>query len=119
MPERNREVVIDGYVFPDTVTVRLANEEYINSRDYVSKELYESVCGANDAWQTENARLLSELESVGTAAYLYGRGELKAENAKLRELLSSYWKRVHSSAAPNVERDYLAEMRELGIEVGL
>lgn len=40
-----------------------------------------------------------------------------AENAKLRELLSSYWKRVHSPAAPNVERDYLAEMCELGIEV--
>ena len=57
MPERNNEVVIDGYVFPDTVTVTLANDEYINSRDYVSKELYESVCGANDVWQAENAKL--------------------------------------------------------------
>ena len=57
MPERNNEVVIDGYVFPDTVTVTLVNDEYINSRDYVSKELYESVCGANDVWQAENAKL--------------------------------------------------------------
>ena len=40
-----------------------------------------------------------------------------AENARLRELLSSYWKAVHSSVTPNVPRDYLKEMRELGIEV--
>lgn len=33
----------------------------------------------------ENARLRSELESVGTAAYLYGRGDFKDENARLRE----------------------------------
>ena len=36
----------------------------------------------------ENAKLRSELESVGVAAYLYGRGDLLAENAKLRELLA-------------------------------
>lgn len=35
--------------------------------------------------QAENARLRSELESIGTVAYLYGRGDLKAENDKLRE----------------------------------
>ena len=34
----------------------------------------------------ENARLRDELESVGTAAYLYGRSDLKAENSKLRKL---------------------------------
>ena len=33
----------------------------------------------------ENARLKQELESVGTAAYLYGRTDLADENAKLRE----------------------------------
>lgn len=39
------------------------------------------------------------------------------DNAKLRELFSSYWKRTHSPVGPNVERDYLSEMRQLGIEV--
>ena len=33
----------------------------------------------------ENAKLKQELESVGTAAYLYGRNDLADENAKLRE----------------------------------
>lgn len=36
----------------------------------------------------ENARLRSELESVGTAAYLYGRSDLNDENAKLREIIA-------------------------------
>lgn len=39
------------------------------------------------------------------------------DNAKLRELLSSYWKAVHCPATPNVPRDYLSEMRELGVEL--
>lgn len=39
--------------------------------------------------RAENARLRSELESVGVAAYLYGRGDLKAENAKLRDALKA------------------------------
>lgn len=43
--------------------------------------------------------------------------QLRTENAKLRELLSSYWKRTHSPVGPSVERDYLLELRELGIEV--
>lgn len=73
MPERNHEVVIDGYVFPDTVTVTLANDEYVNSRDYVSKELYESVCGANAAWQSENARLRKLLSSALIVAGFSGR----------------------------------------------
>ena len=34
----------------------------------------------------ENAKLRRELESVGIAAYLYGRDDLKSENAKLWEL---------------------------------
>lgn len=37
--------------------------------------------------EAENARLKQELESVGTAAYLYGRTDLADENAKLRELV--------------------------------
>lgn len=43
--------------------------------------------------------------------------DVRAENAKLRELLSSYWKAVHCPVTPTVPRDYLAEMRELGIGV--
>ena len=37
--------------------------------------------------EAENAKLKQELEAVGTAAYLYGRNDLAAENAKLRELV--------------------------------
>ena len=40
----------------------------------------------------ENAKLRRELESVGIAAYLYGRDDLKSENAKLRELAEKAWK---------------------------
>lgn len=49
----------------------------------------------------------------------YGRTpeEVMDENAKLRKLLLSYWKAVHCPVTPTVPRDYLAEMRELGIEV--
>ena len=57
MPENNHEIIIDGYVFPDTVTVTLANDEHVASRDYVSKDLYESVSSANDHWQAENDKL--------------------------------------------------------------
>lgn len=46
------------------------------------------------------------------------RDQLRTENEKLRKLFSSYWKAVHSPVTPNVPRDYLAEMRELGVEVG-
>lgn len=42
---------------------------------------------------------------------------LEAENAKLRALLSSYWKAVHYPCTPTVPKDYLSEMRKLGIEV--
>ena len=42
---------------------------------------------------------------------------IEAENAKLRELISSYWRRTHTPIAPNIERDYLSEMREMGVEV--
>lgn len=45
------------------------------------------------------------------------RDQLRTENEKLRKLFSSYWKAVHCPATPNVPRDYLAEMRELGVEV--
>lgn len=34
--------------------------------------------------EVENARLRDELDAVGTAAYLHGRDQLKAENTELR-----------------------------------
>lgn len=44
-----------------------------------------------ESLESQNVELRSELESVGTAAYLYGRSDLKAENAKLRELVRDMW----------------------------
>lgn len=51
----------------------LENAERIASLEELVEEL-----------QADNAKLRSELESVGTAAYLYGRSDLKAENDNLR-----------------------------------
>jgi len=42
---------------------------------------------AIDRLDAKNASLRSELEYVGTAAYMYGHSDLKAENAKLRKLV--------------------------------
>lgn len=43
--------------------------------------------------------------------------EVLEQNAKLRKLFSSYWKAVHCPVTPTVPRDYLTEMRKLGVEV--
>lgn len=74
--------------------------------------------------ESENARLRSELESVGTAAYLYGRSDLKAENAKLRELVRIAVKHCDSGTCdgcPILGEDescpYSDMARELGMEV--
>lgn len=72
----------------------------------------------NDRLKAENAKLRSELESVGTAAYLYGRGDLKAENAKLRELVKAM--EPYLCCMPFASCDTLAanvreRMRELGL----
>ena len=95
MPENNHEVIIDGYVYPDTVTITLANDDFVGSRDYVSKDLYESVDSANDYWQ--------------------------AENAKLRELIADVHDALCSDKAGMFHKLILAsmedDMRELGIEM--
>lgn len=52
----------------------------------------------------ENAKLRSELESVGTAAYLYGRSDLNDENVKLREIIADLEKLL-----PESERCYIHE----------
>ena len=80
--------------------------------------------------KAENERLRKELESVGTAAYLYGRDglrseneKLKAENAKLRELVRAAWKCIHTGASCYDCRliaggcTLQTAMRELGVEV--
>lgn len=71
----------------------------------------------------ENARLRSELEAVGTAAYLYGRDDLKAENAKLRELVvrmfhTIEWSDRMSDSMYWPSFSYERELCELGVEVG-
>ena len=75
---------------------------------------------------SENARLRSELDSVGTAAYLYGRSDLKAENTKLRELaqradrlLTSLFPYIGYSRCTALEAvaAWRVRARELGVEV--
>lgn len=62
--------------------------------------------------EAENAKFIVKLNAEHIV-----RQNVEVENSKLRELLSSYWKAVHSPVTTNVPRDYLKEMRELGIEV--
>ena len=107
MPERNHEVIIDGFVFPDTVTVTLANDEYINSREYVSKELHESICAANDAWQKENAKL-RELMSVMAYCNQFRRD---CDGCSMNGAAGIITERAGCD-------ELLARLRELGIEVG-
>lgn len=87
--------------------------------------------------EAENAKLKEELEAVGTAAYLYGRSDLKTENAKMRELLGNVGHTLFSldvdycggCKADNINHPcpvytvkggeclYKTAMRELGVEV--
>ena len=82
--------------------------------------------------RAEADRLREELEAVGTAAYLYGRDDLKAENEKLRELVRDYYMfehgdchscRYHDECLKDESFRCIAPMRladrtrELGIEV--
>lgn len=65
-------------------------------------------------WQIGEYHWIDEPVFDRTVEYVEA---LETENAKLRELLSSYWKRTHLHITSNVERDYLSELRELGVEV--
>lgn len=74
--------------------------------------------------EDENDRLRSELDSVGIASYLYGRSDLKAENAKLRELASGLHKCLVNESCegcPMQDDDGRCvrdiRLRDLGIEV--
>lgn len=79
-------------------------------RDYLAKSpsvVYpEDVLAYLPAIEAENAKLRSELESVGTAAYLYGLGDHKEENAKLRAERDE-WQRVAAS-----KQDIIDHMRD-------
>lgn len=94
------------------------DENRVNALIVVTPEQLLSVPDLNSII-AENAKLRSELESVGTAAYLYGRGDLQAENARLRELVRQWYPHM----LKRVGRDALEQwgqmdvVRELGIEV--
>ena len=72
---------------PATLTRILRRMAGDGSIEWVMEPIQASVLLDVADMLAENARLRSELESVGTAAYLYGRSDLQAENDKLRELV--------------------------------
>lgn len=97
---------------------------------YSAKQRSDRLVDENDKLRAENAKLRAELESVGSAAYLYGHKDLKAENVKLRELCRDLWKDALQfdgfwdyvyDDGTNYRDDelphYQERMRELGIEV--
>ena len=107
MPERNHELIIDGYVYPDTITVTLSNGDFVGSRDYVSKGLCDSINDANAAWQAENAKLR----------------ELAKEATKVAHVLCSVYSAPCSLCAVDrcdtgCKLDWIDELAcELGIEI--
>lgn len=59
----------------------------MSTAEQIADEIYGLHCDIGRL-EAENAKLHEELEAVGTAAYLYGRDDLKAENAELRTQLA-------------------------------
>ena len=57
MPENKHYIEVGE--LPDRIVALTTSELHMQEREYVSAELYESVCGANDAWQAENHDLRS------------------------------------------------------------
>lgn len=123
MPENNHEVIIDGYVYPDTVTITLANDDFVGSRDYVSKDLYESADSANDYWQDENAKLREERDgwkklcTDQEVVHAVREETLDKENAKLRELVQDMWLQLLNAYDRKEVDEFADRMRELSMEV--
>lgn len=97
-----------------------------NPADHALLDACDAVDAIHASLEDENDRLRDELDAVGTASYLYGRSDLKAENAKLRKLVRDIYGeyrylrvRFHRIYVHHEERMRAIEqrMRELGIEV--
>ena len=112
---------------PDSISVRLPDQR---DREVRSARVWLYTRDDLQWANAENVRLRSELESVGTAAYLYGRSDLQTENAKLRELVRHLYtcmEHYESDGTVSCNRcpldndtqncDYERRMRELGVEV--
>lgn len=85
-------------------------ERFISGGPWVAHSKYMELKADND-------RLRSELESVGTAAYMYGRSDLKAENAKLRECLQDLAEHIREDDGFGLDYGWMLErIRELGVE---
>lgn len=100
----------------------VAHSEYMKLKDENNKLLEQSERLFDKTLElaTENSKLREELESVGTAAYLYGRSDIKAENDKLRELVRDMVLNMGGCALhgnPLRLREFMARARELGVEV--
>lgn len=99
-----------------------------NPADHALLDACDSVDATHASLEDENERLRSELDSVGTAAYLYGRSDLNVENAKLRELLkfaAFVLMAIESTTSWRFKGDgktfdssyFYSKLRELGVEV--
>ena len=101
-----------GLAMPQAATLMMeAADTILSLRDSVHRE------------RAEADRLREELEAVGIAAYSYGRGDLKAENAKLRELVEDMLDCIDIQIAFErvparwMQDEFAGRARELGIEV--
>ena len=100
------------------------NDKLQNDADLL-RAMLSQVQTEKRCYMAENVKLREELESVGTAAYLYGRSDLKAENAKLRELVQQMYPKAKAFLQMGVQLgcndtlsyDWYLQLRDLGVEV--
>ena len=105
-----RVIELDACWKPDDVPELKAENARLRASNEVIAEDHAALCA-------ENARLRRDLESVGMAAYLYGREDLKARNKRLTKLVMQMYE-AFQRVIPDARRlDFEMDMRELGIEV--